>query len=65
MLFAFGVEQRYCGGLVGLAPPNEGKAGEETGLLAGSSEGGSIPPLHTILQVRAQSTTHIIYPLLA
>lgn len=30
-----------------LAPPNESQASEETGLLARSNEGGSIPPLHT------------------
>ena len=30
-----------------LAPPDESQASEETGLLARSNEGGSIPPLHT------------------
>lgn len=30
-----------------LAPPNEGQASEETGLLARSNEGGSIPLLQT------------------
>lgn len=41
-----------------LAPPNESEASEETGLLARSDEGGSIPPLHT----RSQALKRVTAP---